>query len=136
MSLVPDARPGRPSAIIACRDGKLPRKLREVGLGAIADLGFVGLDDGGPGRRPVGDHRLPGRPESDPDTRPEAVQHGTGGPPAPVKHGFAHLSHWPVLGRVRTDAAWATALVRPCWSSRTVQPPDGDQQEYPDREIR
>lgn len=53
MSLVPDARPGRPSAIIACRDGKLPRKLREVGLGAIADLGFVGLDDVGPDADPA-----------------------------------------------------------------------------------
>ena len=28
---------------------------------------------------------------------------------APVEHGFAH---WRVLGKVRTDPAWATALVR------------------------
>jgi hypothetical protein len=28
------------------------------------------------------------------------------------KHGFAHLKNWRVLGKVRTDPAWATALVR------------------------
>ncbi|GHE68957.1 transposase family protein [Streptomyces capitiformicae] len=42
------ARPGRTSDITACRHNKLTRELREVGLGAIADLGFVGLDDSGP----------------------------------------------------------------------------------------
>ncbi|MCD9880236.1 hypothetical protein LJ657_43145 [Streptomyces sp. NR30] len=31
---------------------------------------------------------------------------------APVEHGFAQLKNWRVLGKVRTDLAWATALVR------------------------
>ncbi|MFF9222164.1 transposase family protein [Streptomyces viridosporus] len=31
---------------------------------------------------------------------------------APVEHGFAHLKNWRVLGKVSTDPAWATALVR------------------------
>nr|WP_234433005.1 transposase family protein [Streptomyces sp. NRRL S-1824] len=31
---------------------------------------------------------------------------------APVDHGFAHLKNWRVLGKVRTDPKWATALVR------------------------
>ncbi|MGC0340963.1 transposase family protein [Streptomyces sp. SLBN-8D4] len=31
---------------------------------------------------------------------------------APVEHGFAHLKNWRVLGKVRTDQACATALVR------------------------
>ncbi|WP_408058026.1 transposase [Streptomyces clavifer] len=52
------ARPGRASEITACRHDKLTRKPREAGLGAIADLGFVGPDDGGPD----GDHRLQDRP--------------------------------------------------------------------------
>ena len=30
----------------------------------------------------------------------------------PVEHGFAHLKNWRVLGKVRTDPTWATALVR------------------------
>ncbi|MET9017085.1 transposase family protein [Streptomyces olivaceoviridis] len=29
-----------------------------------------------------------------------------------VEHGFAHLKNWRVLGKVRTDPRWATALVR------------------------
>ncbi|MCX4908637.1 hypothetical protein OHA11_30865 [Streptomyces sp. NBC_00878] len=29
-----------------------------------------------------------------------------------VEHGFAHLKNWRVLGKVRTDPKWATALVR------------------------
>ncbi|MFY7627575.1 transposase family protein [Streptomyces sp. NY05-11A] len=39
------------------------------------------------------------------DKAPAAVR-------APVEHGFAHLKNWRVLGKVRTDPAWATALVR------------------------
>ena len=31
---------------------------------------------------------------------------------APVEHGFAHLKNWRVVGKVRTDPAWATVLVR------------------------
>ncbi|MFF4508126.1 transposase family protein [Streptomyces sp. NPDC001401] len=31
---------------------------------------------------------------------------------AVVEHGFAHLKNWRVLGKVRTDPKWATALVR------------------------
>ncbi len=42
------ARPGRSSEITACRHDQLTAKLRAAGLGAIADLGFVGLDDSGP----------------------------------------------------------------------------------------
>ncbi|MGW3427079.1 transposase family protein [Streptomyces melanosporofaciens] len=39
------ARPGRISDITACRHDQLTAKLRAAGSGAIADLGFVGLDD-------------------------------------------------------------------------------------------
>ncbi len=31
---------------------------------------------------------------------------------APVEHGFAHHRNWRVLGKVRTDPSWATALLR------------------------
>ncbi|MGW0826358.1 transposase family protein [Streptomyces sp. NPDC002845] len=106
------ARPGRTSEITACRHGKLTQKLREVGLGAIADLGFVGLDDGGPDADPAvitGYKAARNRPltrgQKLSNTALAAVR-------APVEHGFAHLKNWRVLGKVRTDPAWATALVR------------------------
>ncbi|MER5684082.1 transposase family protein [Streptomyces sp. NPDC002205] len=42
------ARPGRTSEITACRHDQLTARLRAAGLGAIADLGFVGLGDSDP----------------------------------------------------------------------------------------
>lgn len=85
---------------------------RAAGLGAIADLGFVGLDDTGPdaGQAVITGYKaarnrcltlsqkLANRPLA-------AVR-------APVDHGFARLKNWRVLGKVRTDPKWATALVR------------------------
>ncbi|MGI5440628.1 transposase family protein [Streptomyces shenzhenensis] len=41
------ARPARGSEITVCRRDDLVGRLRAAGLGAIADLGFVGLDGGG-----------------------------------------------------------------------------------------
>ncbi|MGW2651382.1 transposase family protein [Streptomyces sp. NPDC001393] len=45
-------RPGRTSEITACRHERLTHKLRTAGLRAIADLGFVGLDDTDPDADP------------------------------------------------------------------------------------
>jgi hypothetical protein len=39
------ARPGRSSEVTTARHNKICARLREAGLGALADLGFVGLDD-------------------------------------------------------------------------------------------
>ncbi|WSU55649.1 transposase family protein [Streptomyces sp. NBC_01092] len=47
------ARPGRTSEITACRHDQFTAKLRAAGLGAIADLGFVGLDDSDPDADPA-----------------------------------------------------------------------------------
>jgi hypothetical protein len=42
---ISSARPGRVSEITAARHDHITRHLREAGLGALADLGFVRLDD-------------------------------------------------------------------------------------------
>ncbi|MFI0730359.1 transposase family protein [Streptomyces sp. NPDC021225] len=39
------AKPGRSSEITTARHNKITTRLREAGLGALADLGFIGLDD-------------------------------------------------------------------------------------------
>nr|WP_208623756.1 transposase family protein [Streptomyces nanshensis] len=106
------ARPGRTSEITACRHDQLTAKLRAAGLGAIADLGFVGLDDSSPdadlavitGYKAARNRPLT-RGQKLSNTALAAVR-------APVEHGFAHLKNWRVLGKVRTDPTWATALVR------------------------
>ncbi|MGW0633877.1 transposase family protein [Streptomyces sp. NPDC002758] len=105
-------RPGRTSEITACRHDKLTAKLRAAGLGAIADLGFVGLDDSGPDTDPAvitGYKAARNRPL----TRSQKLSNeALAAVRAPVEHGFAHLKNWRVLGKVRTDPKWATALVR------------------------
>ncbi|TLQ47845.1 transposase family protein [Streptomyces marianii] len=106
------ARPGRTSEITACRHDKLTAHLRAAGLGAIADLGFVGLDDSGPDADPAvitGYKAARNRPL----TRGQKLSNkALAAVRAPVEHGFAHLKNWRVLGKVRTDPRWATALVR------------------------
>ncbi|WP_392667681.1 transposase family protein [Streptomyces sp. LN785] len=42
---ISSVKPGRSSEITTARHNKLTRHLREAGLGALADLGFVDLDD-------------------------------------------------------------------------------------------
>ncbi len=116
------ALPGRTSEITACRHNRLTARLRAGGLGAIADLGLVGLDDSGPETDPVaitGYKAARNRPLTRghklSNTALAAVR-------APVEHGFAHLKNWRVLGKVRTDPTWATALVRalPVLTNREV----------------
>ncbi|MFJ2476853.1 transposase family protein [Streptomyces sp. NPDC087659] len=106
------ARPGRASEITACRHDKLTDHLRAAGLGAIADLGFVGLDDSEPNADPAvitGYKAARNRPL----TRGQKLSNkALAAVRAPVEHGFAHLKNWRVLGKVRTDPKWATALVR------------------------
>ncbi|MCX5327818.1 transposase family protein [Streptomyces sp. NBC_00140] len=105
------ARPGRTSEIAVCRHDRLTARLRAAGLGALADLGFVGLDDSGPGADPAvitgckaARNLSLTRGQKLSNTALAAVR-------APVEHGFAHLKNWHVLGKVRTDPAWVTALV-------------------------
>lgn len=105
-------RPGRTSEITACRHGKLTAHLHAAGLGAIADLGFVGLGDSGPDDDPAvitGYKAARNRPL----TRSQKLSNkALAAVRAPVEHSFAHLKNWRVLGKVRTDPKWATDLVR------------------------
>ncbi|GHH87944.1 transposase family protein [Streptomyces capitiformicae] len=105
-------RPGRSSEITACRHDKLTAHLRAAGLGAIADLGFAGLHDADPDADPAvitGYKAARNRPL----TRGQKLSiKALAAVRAPVEHGFAHLKNWRVLGKVRTDPRWATALVR------------------------
>ncbi|KUN76558.1 transposase family protein [Streptomyces griseoruber] len=58
------AKPGRSSEITTARHNKITSHLREAGLGALADLGFVGPDDDPDdsvvitGRKATRNHRL------------------------------------------------------------------------------
>ncbi|MEU6999869.1 transposase family protein [Nonomuraea sp. NPDC046570] len=86
------------------------RKLREAGLGALADRGFVGLDDT-PGDPVVitGRKATRGRPLT---TAQKQVNQLIAAERAPVEHAFADLKNWRILTRLRLDPARATTLLR------------------------
>ncbi|MEU2297753.1 IS5/IS1182 family transposase [Streptomyces antibioticus] len=104
------ARPGSTHDITAARHDHILAHLRAAGLGALADLGFRGLDNDV--RDPVvvtgftasRTHKLtPGQKTAN---RVLAVGR------APVEHGFAHLKNWRILTKLRTDPDRATQLLR------------------------
>ncbi|UQA91396.1 transposase [Streptomyces halobius] len=104
------ARPARGSEITACRHDGLVSRLREAGLAAVADLGFVGLDDdtGDPAvitgyKKPKGKKLSPAK---------KLVNQLIAAERAVCEHAFAHLKNWRVLTRLRLDVKWATRLVR------------------------
>ncbi|WP_323393593.1 transposase family protein [Streptomyces jumonjinensis] len=104
------ARPGRTHDNTAARHDHILVHLRAAGLGALADLGFRGLDNDildpviVTGFHASRTHKLtPGQKEAN---RVLAVGR------APVEHGFAHLKNWRILTKLRTDPARATRLLR------------------------
>jgi hypothetical protein len=102
-------RPGRTSEITACRHDKLTAHLRAASLGAIADLGFVGLHDSGPDADPAvitGCKAARNRPL----TRGQKLSNkALAAVRAPVEHGFAHLKLSPVFSPSRCN--WPGRLV-------------------------
>lgn len=100
------ARPGRTHDITAARRDRILAHLRAVGLGALADLGFLGLDDDGgdpvvvTGFKATRAHRLASAEKE--ANRVMAVGR------VPVERGFAYLKNWRILTKLRTDPALAT----------------------------
>jgi hypothetical protein len=106
------ARPGRTHDAKAAAHGHIVEQLKKAGLGALGDLGFVGVD----------------KPEDEEDqvivtgfkaTRyrkltaaQKQANRVLAAARAPVEHGFAHLKNWRILTKLRTDPAHATALLR------------------------
>jgi hypothetical protein len=105
------ARPGRASEITTARHDRLCARLREAGLGALADLGFTGLDDQ-PGTHPVIITGI--KATRTRKITPAQKQANTllGRERAPVEHGFADLKNWRILSKVRMNARHATQLLR------------------------
>ncbi|MFF0163984.1 transposase family protein [Streptomyces sp. NPDC005263] len=104
------AKPGRSSEITTARPNRITTHLREAGLGALTDLGFVGLDDDPDdpvivtGRRATRGHPLT-------DAQKEANRL-VSRERAANEHGFADLKNWRILTKVRMNARHATTLLR------------------------
>ncbi|MEU4985814.1 transposase family protein [Streptomyces sp. NPDC021969] len=104
------ARPGRTHDNTAARHDHILAHLRAAGPGALADIGFRGLDNDvlapviATGFHASRTHKLtPGQKKAN---RVLAVGR------APVEHGFAHLKNRPILAKLPTEPAHATQLLR------------------------
>jgi hypothetical protein len=108
---ISSARRGACSEITAARYEKLCTRLRELELAAVADLGFVGLDEGADGQPAVitGFKASGGKRLSSPK---KVVNRLISSLRAPVEHGFASLKTFRILTKVRMHPRHATALVR------------------------
>ncbi|MFI9213902.1 transposase family protein [Streptomyces sp. NPDC053253] len=104
------ARPGRTHDITAARRDHILGHLRAAGLGALADIGFIGLEDDPDdpvvvtGFKATRAHKL--NPAEKQANRVLAAGR------VPAERGFAHLKHWRILTKLRTDPARATHQFR------------------------
>jgi hypothetical protein len=104
------AKPGRSSEITTARHNKITAHLRDAGLGALADLGFVGLDDDPD--NPVivtGRKATRGKPLT---TAQKEANKLVSRERAANEHGFADLKNWRILTKVRMNAKHVTQLLR------------------------
>ncbi|MBJ6636707.1 transposase family protein [Streptomyces sp. I5] len=104
------ARPGRSSEITTVRYNKLVERLRAHELGAIGDLGFIGLDDGVDNPVVITGYKAA-------RTKPltsakEQVNKLIASVRAVCEHAFAHLKNWRILTKLRLHVRHATTLLR------------------------
>ncbi|MEU7900977.1 transposase family protein [Nonomuraea sp. NPDC049152] len=103
-------RPSRASEITTARHNRPTARLREAGLRAIADLGFVGLSDDDDDQVIItGRKAARGRPLTQAQKQ---VNRLISAERAPVEHGFAALKAWRILTKVCMDAIHVTKLLR------------------------
>jgi hypothetical protein len=109
------ARPGRSAEITTARHNKICARLREAGLGALADLGFVGLDNNRDDN-PAGDPVIITGMKATRTTKLTAAQKRANqvlsAERAVAEHGFADLKNWRILTKLRLNARHATQLLR------------------------
>jgi len=104
------ARRGAASEVTAARHDHIARHLRAAGLGALADLGFTGLDPDPEDPVIITGWKSTRAGKTTPAQR--QANQALSAVRAAVEHGFSDLKHWRILTRLRTDPSKATALLR------------------------
>jgi DDE superfamily endonuclease len=110
LTWISPAHRGAASEITAARHDRIAARLRAAGLGALADLGFTGLDPDP--RDPV---IITGWKSTRTRKTTPAQRHANqalSAARAPVEHGFSDLKNWRILTRLRLDPARATIVLR------------------------
>jgi hypothetical protein len=100
------ARRGAASEITAARHDHL----HAAGLGALADLGFTGLDPDPEDPVIITGYKSTRTCKTTPAQR--QANQALSAARVPVEHGFSDLKHWRILTRPRIDPSKATALLR------------------------
>jgi hypothetical protein len=104
------ARRGAASEITAARHDHLAARLRDAGLGALADLGFTGLDPDPEDPVIITGWKATANRKLTPAQR--QANQVLSAARAPVEHGFADLKQWRILTRLRLSPARATTVLR------------------------
>jgi hypothetical protein len=104
------AHRGAASEIRAARHDHLAQHLRAAGLGALADLGFTGLDPDPENPVIITGYKSTSARKTTPAQR--QANQALSAARAPVEHGFSDLKNWRNLTRLRLDPGKATTLLR------------------------
>ena len=107
---ISSARRGAASEIRAARHDHIADRLRTAGLGALADLGFTGLDPGPEDPVIITGYKATATRKTTPAQR--HANQALSAARAPVEHGFSDLKNWRILTRLRLDPGKATMLLR------------------------
>ena len=107
---ISSARRGAASEIRAARHDHITGHLRTTGLGALADLGFTGLDPGPEDPVIITGYKATATRKLTPAQR--HANQALSAARAPVEHGFSDLKNWRILTRLRLSPAKATTVLR------------------------
>ena len=107
---ISSARRGAASEITTARHDHLAGHLRAAGLGALADLGFTGLDPRPEDPVIITGYKSTRTSKTTPAQR--QANQALSAARAPVEHGFSDLKNWRILTRLRLDPGKATILLR------------------------
>jgi len=107
---ISSAHRGAASEITAARQDHIAGRLRTAGLGALADLGFTGLDPDPEDPVIITGYKATRTRKTTPAQR--QANQALSAARAPVEHGFSALKNWRSLTRLRINPSKATALLR------------------------
>jgi hypothetical protein len=101
LTWISPAHRGAASEITAARHDHLPSRLRAAGLGALADLGFTGLDPDPGDPVIITGYKSTATRKTTPAQR--QANQALSAARAPVEHGFSDLKNWRILTRLRLN---------------------------------
>jgi hypothetical protein len=110
LTWISPAHRGAASEITAARQDHLAQRLRAAGLGALADLGFTGLDPDPDDPVIITGYKSTRTSKTTPAQR--HANQALSAARAPAEHGFSDLKNWRILTRLRLSPANATMLLR------------------------